>query len=98
MAAKDKTRIAKPSPIVEDEQGQLIAQKGISREVIEELSKIKGEPQWMRDLRVKSYEIFSASPSPPGAWTCPTSTSTSWCSTARPRPAATTPGTTSRRR
>ncbi len=33
MAATDKTRIAKPSPIVEDDQGQLVA-KGISREVI----------------------------------------------------------------
>ena len=44
MAATDKTRIAKPSPIKEDEQGQLVAKKGISREVIEELSKVKGEP------------------------------------------------------
>ena len=66
MAAKDKTRIAKPSPIVEDEQGQLVAKRGISREVIEELSKVKGEPDWMRQLRVKSYEISCASPYPLG--------------------------------
>ncbi|MEJ7818429.1 MAG: hypothetical protein WKF49_07065, partial [Thermoleophilaceae bacterium] len=57
-------RIAKPSPIVEDEQGQLIAQKGISREVITELSKIKDEPQWMRDMRIKSLEIFERKPIP----------------------------------
>ena len=35
MATVD--RIAKPSPIVEEEQGQLIARKGISREVVQEL-------------------------------------------------------------
>src|SRR5680860_1305702 len=64
MAANDKTRIAKPSPIVEDEQGQLIAKKGISREVIEELSKVKGEPDWMRQMRVKSFEIFQRKPIP----------------------------------
>ncbi|MEJ7715373.1 MAG: Fe-S cluster assembly protein SufB [Thermoleophilaceae bacterium] len=64
MAATDRTRIAKPSPIVEDEQGQLIAQKGISREVITELSKIKDEPQWMRDMRIKSLEIFERKPIP----------------------------------
>ena len=64
MASTDKTRIAKSSPIVEDEQGQLIAKKGLSREVVAELSKVKGEPQWMRDLRVKSLEIFQRKPVP----------------------------------
>jgi hypothetical protein len=54
MAATDKTRVTKPSPIVEDEQGQLVAKKGISREVVEELSKIKGEPDWMREKRIRS--------------------------------------------
>jgi len=44
MATLDRTKIAKPSPIVEDEQGQLLARKGISREVVSELSKVKGEP------------------------------------------------------
>jgi Fe-S cluster assembly protein SufB len=64
MAATDKTRIAKPSPIEEDEQGQLVAKKGISRDVVEELSKVKGEPQWMRDKRLKSLEIFERKPIP----------------------------------
>ncbi|MFL5825303.1 MAG: Fe-S cluster assembly protein SufB, partial [Thermoleophilaceae bacterium] len=64
MAATDKTRIQKPSAISEDEQGQLVARKGISREVVEELSKIKGEPQWMRDKRLKSLEIFERKPIP----------------------------------
>jgi Fe-S cluster assembly protein SufB len=64
MAATDKTRVSKPSPIVEDEQGQLVAKKGISREVVEELSKIKGEPDWMREKRLRSLEIFERKPIP----------------------------------
>ncbi|HSH22008.1 MAG TPA: hypothetical protein VK992_05320, partial [Candidatus Caenarcaniphilales bacterium] len=64
MAATDKTRVAKPSAIVEDEQGQLVAKKGISREVIEELSRIKNEPEWMRAKRLKSLEIFQRKPIP----------------------------------
>ena len=63
MASTDKTRIQKPSPIVEDEQGQL-APQGISREVVEELSKIKGEPDWMAEKRLKSLEIFERKPIP----------------------------------
>jgi len=64
MATTDRTRIAKPSPIVEDEQGQLRARQGISREVISELSKIKGEPSWMAEKRVKALEIFERKPIP----------------------------------
>src|SRR4026207_790309 len=64
MAATEKTRVAKPSPIKENEQGELGAKKGVSREVIEELSKIKGEPDWMREKRIKSYEIFERKPIP----------------------------------
>jgi Fe-S cluster assembly protein SufB len=32
--------------------------KGISREIVEEISLIKGEPEWMRDFRVKAFEAF----------------------------------------
>jgi len=64
MAATDKTRITKPSPVVEDEQGQLVARNGVSREVVEEMSKLKGEPDWMRAKRIKSYEIFERKPVP----------------------------------
>ena len=35
MATLDRTKIAKPSPIVEDDQGQLRARHGISREVVQ---------------------------------------------------------------
>ena len=64
MATIDGTKIAKPSPIVEDEQGQLRARQGISREVVSELSKIKGEPDWMAEKRLKSLEIFERKPIP----------------------------------
>ncbi len=62
--AETKPRIAKPSAIEEDEQGQLIARKGISREVIDELSRIKEEPDWMRAKRLKSLEIYERKPVP----------------------------------
>ena len=64
MATADRTRITKPSPIVEDEQGQLKASKGISREVVVEMSKIKNEPDWMLQRRLKSFEIFERKPVP----------------------------------
>ena len=62
--ATSTTKIAKPSPVVEDDQGQLRARTGISREVVEEMSKIKGEPDWMREKRLKSLEIFERKPIP----------------------------------
>jgi Fe-S cluster assembly protein SufB len=64
MATADRTRITKPSPIVEDDQGQLMAKKGISRDVVVEMSKIKEEPAWMLERRLKSFEIFERKPIP----------------------------------
>lgn len=32
--------------------------KGISKEIVEEISLIKGEPEWMREFRVKAFEAF----------------------------------------
>ena len=63
MAATDKTRIPN-STIKEDEQGQLVAKRGISREVVAELSRIKGEPAWMAEKRLKSLDIFLRKPIP----------------------------------
>jgi Fe-S cluster assembly protein SufB len=39
-------------------------QKGLSRSLIEEISWQKGEPDWMRQKRLKSYEIFESKPMP----------------------------------
>ncbi|MBA3422672.1 MAG: Fe-S cluster assembly protein SufB [Thermoleophilaceae bacterium] len=64
MAITENPRIAKPSAIEEDEQGQLVARKGISPEVVEELSKVKGEPDWMREKRRRSAEIYERKPVP----------------------------------
>lgn len=40
------------------------SKKGLSREVVEEISKMKGEPQWMLDFRLRSYDIFMKKPMP----------------------------------
>ncbi|MEM4726473.1 MAG: Fe-S cluster assembly protein SufB, partial [Nitrososphaerales archaeon] len=41
-----------------------ISQKGLSREVVEEISAIKNEPKWMLDYRLKAYEHFRSRPMP----------------------------------
>ena len=33
--------------------------KGLSREVVENISRMKGEPQWMLDFRLKALGAFS---------------------------------------
>ncbi len=36
--------------------------KGLSEEVVREISRIKGEPEWMTEFRVRSYHIFESMP------------------------------------
>ncbi|GEK59492.1 Fe-S cluster assembly protein SufB [Marinococcus halophilus] len=38
--------------------------KGLTEEIVEEISRIKEEPQWMLDFRLKSLEIFYKKPMP----------------------------------
>ncbi len=45
-------------------RGVFKARKGLDREIVEQISEIKGEPKWMRDLRVKSLDYFHARPMP----------------------------------
>ncbi|MCG0239010.1 MAG: Fe-S cluster assembly protein SufB [Firmicutes bacterium] len=40
------------------------ARKGLDREVVEQISRMKGEPDWMREFRLKSLEIFLSKPLP----------------------------------
>jgi Fe-S cluster assembly scaffold protein SufB len=40
------------------------SRKGLSHEIVEEISEMKGEPQWMRDFRHKSLDVFLAKPMP----------------------------------
>ena len=37
---------------------------GLSKEKIKEISKIKGEPKWMTDFRLKAYQTFINTPNP----------------------------------
>ena len=38
--------------------------KGINKKIVESISKAKGEPQWMLDFRLNSYETFENTPNP----------------------------------
>jgi Fe-S cluster assembly protein SufB len=38
--------------------------KGLDREVVEKISKMKGEPAWMLDYRIKAFEHFQRRPMP----------------------------------
>jgi Fe-S cluster assembly protein SufB len=40
------------------------ARKGLDREIVGQISEIKGEPDWMRDFRLKSLDIFNSKPMP----------------------------------
>ena len=46
------------------EQPRTTFEKGISAEVVAEISRIKDEPKWMTDLRLKAYRHFEARPMP----------------------------------
>ena len=38
--------------------------RGLTREIVETISEMKGEPQWMREFRLKALEVFLAKPMP----------------------------------
>ncbi len=40
------------------------SEKGLSRKVVEQISEMKGEPDWMRKFRLKSLELFEKRPMP----------------------------------
>ena len=40
------------------------SERGLTREIVEEISNMKEEPQWMLDYRLKSLEIFYSKPMP----------------------------------
>lgn len=40
------------------------ARKGLDREIVGQISEIKGEPDWMREFRLKSLDIFNSKPMP----------------------------------
>ncbi|MEM3714730.1 MAG: Fe-S cluster assembly protein SufB [Thermoprotei archaeon] len=38
--------------------------KGLSREIVEEISRLKNEPTWMTEFRLKAFEVFVTKPMP----------------------------------
>ena len=40
------------------------APKGLTREIVEQISEYKDEPQWMRDFRLKALDHFESRPTP----------------------------------
>src|SRR3989344_8281901 len=48
----------------EEENYSFKGHKGLSQEVVTEISAMKGEPAWMTDLRTKALEIFYKKPMP----------------------------------
>jgi Fe-S cluster assembly protein SufB len=46
------------------EQHVFKSRKGLDKAIVAEISKHKGEPQWMLDYRLKAYEIFEKKPIP----------------------------------
>jgi Fe-S cluster assembly protein SufB len=47
-----------------DESYEYKFPKGLTREVVERISKIKNEPEWMHDFRLRSYDHFIKRPLP----------------------------------
>jgi Fe-S cluster assembly protein SufB len=40
------------------------SRKGLDREIVAQISEMKGEPAWMRDYRLEAFEIFESKPMP----------------------------------
>jgi len=48
----------------DDEQHVFKSRKGLDREIVAQISELKGEPAWMRDYRLKALDIFFKKPMP----------------------------------
>jgi Fe-S cluster assembly protein SufB len=40
------------------------SEKGLTRNIVEQISEMKGEPSWMRQFRLKSLDLFEKRPVP----------------------------------
>jgi Fe-S cluster assembly protein SufB len=71
MALKLETPV-KPAEMVEDyrhgfhdpENYVFKSDKGLTQEIVARISAMKDEPEWMREFRLKAYELFMAKPMP----------------------------------
>ena len=41
-----------------------LSKKGLSRGTVEEISRLKGEPDWMKEFRLRAYDTFMSKPMP----------------------------------
>ncbi len=48
----------------DDVENVRVLPKGINEDIVREISRIKNEPEWMTEFRVKSYQIFESLPMP----------------------------------
>ena len=65
MVAKPQIDIGEYQYGFRDEEDYVFkSRKGLSREIVEEISAMKGEPEWMRDFRLKSLDYFRKRPMP----------------------------------
>src|SRR5262245_25046944 len=48
----------------DDIQPVFKAKKGLTRDIVSQISEMKNEPAWMREFRLKSLEIFWQKPLP----------------------------------
>src|SRR5579884_4541585 len=47
-----------------EQLGDFKSRRGLDRDIVEEISYMKGEPQWMRDFRLRALRIFENRPMP----------------------------------
>lgn len=58
VQAEDIVRSRYEHEIYDGDISDLRLSKGLNREKVKEISRIKGEPEWMLEYRLKSYETF----------------------------------------
>ncbi|WP_442481418.1 Fe-S cluster assembly protein SufB [Aeoliella sp. SH292] len=66
MAPVDETGIGEINKydFVTQTTGVFKARKGLDRDIVAQISEMKSEPEWMREFRLESLEIFESKPMP----------------------------------
>lgn len=64
MATDVKDVDASKFNVRDDHEYRFESGKGLSRDLVKKISRKKDEPEWMRDLRLRSYDIFRDKPMP----------------------------------
>ncbi len=64
LVPDNKERYAEQYGFHEEENYVFKARKGLSPDMVREMSKMKGEPQWMTEFRLRALDIFLKKPMP----------------------------------